>query len=45
VTALILGLDVRHPEKINIGTPLMLDFQETGLSGEEHTRIIFRAGK
>ena len=45
VTARILGLDVHHPDEIKIGTPLTLEFQEIGRSGEKHTCITFRMVK
>jgi len=42
VTARILGADVRHPEKIKIGTPVTLEFQEVAHNGEKKVYPAFR---
>jgi len=42
VTARILGVDVRQPEKIKIGTPVTLEFQEIVRNGEKKTHLAFR---
>jgi uncharacterized OB-fold protein len=43
VTARILGVDVRHPEEIKIGTPVEMEFQETLHNGEKRIYLAFRA--
>ena len=43
IPARILGLDVQNPEKIQVGTPLTIEFQERGEENEKKTFIAFRA--
>ncbi len=43
VTARILGVDVLHPDRIKIGTPLVAEYQQRVHSGEKETFLAFRA--
>ena len=45
VTARILGVDVKHPEEIKIGTPVEAEFVETLHNGEKRIYLAFRAVK
>jgi uncharacterized OB-fold protein len=45
VTARILGVDVRHPEEIKIGTPVDMEFQEISHYGEKRIYLAFRTVK
>lgn len=43
VSAHILGLDALHPETIQIGTPLVVDFIDYVSGDKTHTYLAFRA--
>ncbi len=43
IPARILGLDVKNPEKIKLGTPLTVEYQERGEGEEKKTFLAFRA--
>jgi uncharacterized protein len=43
VTARILGVDVKHPENIKIGTQVEVEFVETLHNGEKRVYLAFRA--
>jgi uncharacterized OB-fold protein len=42
VSAQILGVDVSHPETININTPLTVEFVKRGEEGEQQTYLAFK---
>jgi uncharacterized protein len=42
VTARILGTDTKNPEAIKIGTPVVMEFQETLHNGEKRWYLAFR---
>jgi len=44
ISAQILGVDVRHPERIRIGSPVSVEFIDSGEGGQRRTRLGFRPG-
>jgi uncharacterized OB-fold protein len=44
ISAQILGVDVKSPERIKIGTPLKGEFLERGAGDAQKTYLVFKAG-
>ncbi len=44
ISAQILGVDVSHPETIRVGSPVTVEFIDSGEGAQRRTRLGFRVG-
>jgi uncharacterized OB-fold protein len=44
ISAQILGVDVSHPETIRVGSPVSVEFIDSGEGAQRRTRLGFRVG-